>query len=270
MDSDVEMFGNISGAERAQHAVLSSFYWLRNDLTKFLTPEFDVLLGEGAREQVTDIINERFNMSGDDPDGRKVGLLDVHQLMCMICDPFFRKWRSKFWLQRSKAELVRKMIDWYVPLDADGSDTLRREVLDDFEQFDSQQGRWFHCFADPLLKTPSQAELESNNSSFGTQEVWKYAEETGLITKRLQFFEVYAGSSVFYQKVAKPLLSMGTVGSMDVERMANPLKNTILTKKRNRLKDDTGVSLLRAHQNLHHIMAAKKLLGKRISDSLQA
>ena len=69
---------------------------------------------------------------------------------------------------------------------------------------------------------------------------------------------------MFYRKVAKPLLSMGTVGSMDVERMANPLKNTILTKKRNRLNDPNGVSLL-----LHHIMAAKKLLGKRITDSLQ-
>ena len=75
---------------------------------------------------------------------------------------------------------------------------------------------------------------------------------------------------MFYRKVAKPLLSMGTVGSMDVERMANPLKNTILTRKRNRLNDPTGVSLLRAHQNLHHIlvMAAKKLLGKRITDSI--
>eukprot|EP00957_Ditylum_brightwellii_P087173 6635051-Ditylum_brightwellii.AAC.1 len=148
-------------------------------------------------------------MSGNDPDGRKVVLFDVHQLVCMICDPFFCNWRSKFWLQRSKAELVKKMFEWYVPLDDDDSNTTRIEVLDDFEH---------------------QAELESYNSLFGIKEVWKYVEETGLITKYLQLFEVYVGSSVFYQTVAKPLLLMGTVGSMDVEFMANPLKHTILTK----------------------------------------
>ena len=54
------------------------------------------------------------------------------------------------------------MIDWYVPLDDDGSDKTRREVLDDFEQFDSQQGHWFHCFVDPLLETPTQEQLEKN------------------------------------------------------------------------------------------------------------
>jgi hypothetical protein len=54
------------------------------------------------------------------------------------------------------------MIDWYVPLDDDGSDKTRREVLDDFYQFDSQQGHWFHRFVDPLLETPTQEQLEKN------------------------------------------------------------------------------------------------------------
>ncbi len=58
--------------------------------------------------------------------------MDEHHLWCVIVDPVFRRWRNnKFWLQKSKAELVRKMIDWYVPLDDDGSDKTRREVLDD-------------------------------------------------------------------------------------------------------------------------------------------
>ena len=68
--------------------------------------------------------------------------------------------------------------------------------------------------------------------------------------------------------VAKPLLSVGTVGSMDCERRAKPLKNTILTKDRNRMLDPTGVALLRGYENLRHIMHAKKMLGKRIADSL--
>ena len=68
--------------------------------------------------------------------------------------------------------------------------------------------------------------------------------------------------SPFYRFVAKTLLSMGTVGSMDCERRAEPLKQTILTNKRNRMSDSTGVALLRGNENLHHIMNAKKLLEK--------
>ena len=85
---------------------------------------------------------------------------------------------------------------------------------------------------------------------------------------RLQWFECYAGASPFYQKVAKPLLSMGTVGSMDCERRAKPLKHTIVTSKRNRLKDETGVALLRGYENLNHLMNAKKLVGKQVHESL--
>ena len=72
----------------------------------------------------------------------------------------------------------------------------------------------------------------------------------------------------FYQKVAKHLLSMRTVGSIDVERRVKPIKHTILTKKRNRLKDPKGIALYRASENLKHIMKAKIALGKKISDSL--
>jgi len=77
--------------------------------------------------------------------------------------------------------------------------------------------------------------------------VVKYVETTGAISGRLGWFECYAGTSDFYRLVAKPLLSMGTVGSMDCERRAKPLtlKNTILTKDRNRMMDPTGVALLR-------------------------
>eukprot|EP00986_Skeletonema_menzelii_P013421 scaffold7779_cov107-Skeletonema_menzelii.AAC.3 len=57
----------------------------------------------------------------------------------------------------------------------------------------------------------------------------------------------WTGSSDFYRLVAKPLMSMGTVGSMDCERRAKPLKNIILVKGRNRMKDPTGVKPLSYH-----------------------
>eukprot|EP00985_Skeletonema_marinoi_P031477 scaffold37707_cov119-Skeletonema_marinoi.AAC.1 len=82
------------------------------------------------------------------------------------------------------------------------------------------------------------------------------------------FRSIHSSPSPFYQKVAKPLLSMGTVGSMDCERRAKPLKHTIVTSKRNRLKDETGAALLRGYENLNHLMNAKKLVGKQVHESL--
>ena len=61
---------------------------------------------------------------------------------------------------------------------------------------------------------------------------------------------------------------MRTVGSIDVERRVKPLKDTILTKKRNRLSDAKANVLYRARENLNHIMNAKKILGKSITDSI--
>jgi hypothetical protein len=61
---------------------------------------------------------------------------------------------------------------------------------------------------------------------------------------------------------------MRTVGSIDVERRVKPLKDTILTKKRNRLRDSKANTVYRARENLKHIMNAKKILGKAITDSL--
>lgn len=125
-----------------------------------------------------------------------------------------------------------------------------------------------HSFDAHLPEMPTAEELAKNNKSFGIEQVVKYAEQTGAISGRLQWFECYAGASPFYQKVAKPLLSMGTVGSMDCERRAKPLKHTIVTSKRNRLKDETGVALLRGYENLNHLMNAKKLVGKQVHESL--
>ena len=55
---------------------------------------------------------------------------------------------------------------------------------------------------------------------------------------------------------------------MDCERRTKPLKNTILVKDRNRMKDPTGVALLREKENLRHVMHAKKMLGKKLAGSL--
>ena len=56
---------------------------------------------------------------------------------------------------------------------------------------------------------------------------------------------------------------------MYVERMDKPVKHTIMTKHHNRLKDPKGVApFRRLSENLKHIMKAKKMLGKKITESL--
>ena len=57
-------------------------------------------------------------------------------------------------------------------------------------------------------------------------------------------------------------------GSMLAERRIKAVKHKIMTKKRNHLLDPKGVVLMRVAENLNHIMNAKKMLGKKITDSL--
>ena len=73
--------------------------------------------------------------------------------------------------------------------------------------------------------------------------------------------------SKFYQRVARPLLSMRTTGSIDVERVAKPFKHHLLRKDRNRLSDGKGVVLFRASQNLRHLMKAKQELKGKLHDA---
>ena len=125
-----------------------------------------------------------------------------------------------------------------------------------------------HVFRKTLPDVPPVEQLKENNKQFSVADVKHWVAESGAITGRFQFFETYAASNKFYQKIAKPLLSMRTVGSIDVERRVKPIKHTILTKRRNRLQDPKRVTLFRASENLKHIMKAKIPLGKKVTDSL--
>jgi hypothetical protein len=84
------------------------------------------------------------------------------------------------------------------------------------------------------------------------------------IDGRFRFFEVYARFSPLYQQVGKCLLSMKSVGSMDVERTAWPFKHCILTKDRNRLSDEKGVVMIRAGQNLKHLHHARTAIQGKV------
>jgi hypothetical protein len=61
---------------------------------------------------------------------------------------------------------------------------------------------------------------------------------------------------------------MCTVGSIDVERRIKPVKKDIRSKTCNRLNDSKATVLYRTSENLNHLMKAKKILGKKITDPL--
>jgi len=108
---------------------------MRNEINKGLNAEngkFNRLLGKGAGQQVVNMIKPRFNMNGENPDGRKVGLVDPHQIWAFVADPCNHSWRSKFAIEGSFPVHVRNMIEHYVPLDGDGSDKNRQAGKKDF------------------------------------------------------------------------------------------------------------------------------------------
>ncbi len=123
-------------------------------------------------------------------------------------------------------------------------------------------------FPEGLPDEVTREELQKRNREFGISDVVEWVQHCGAMKGSFAFFQTYAADSEFYLKVKKPLLSMRTVGSIDVERRVKHIKHDIMTKKRNRLQDSKGVALFRASENLKHLMKAKKILGKKITDSL--
>ncbi len=84
------------------------------------------------------------------------------------------------------------------------------------------------------------------------------------IDGRFRCFKAYAHFSPLYQQVGKQLLSMKSVGSMDVERMVKLFKHCILTKDRNALSHEKGIVLFRAGQNLKHLHHARKVIKGKV------
>ena len=126
-----------------------------------------------------------------------------------------------------------------------------------------------HTFDEPLPDAASGEELKLHNKKFLVEDALRWVENTDNIAGRFMVFNTFDGDSEFYQEVAEPLLSMRAVQYIDAERRIKQLKHNIVTKKHNRLKDPKGEFFLRASENLKHIMRAKKILGKKITDSLK-
>ena len=108
---------------------------LRNELKRGLNTDeaedFDKLLDDGSARETADMLRVCFNMDGRQPAGQKVGLLNRYHWMCFIIDPFSGSLRSNLHIE-DVANIVREMIELYVPLDDDGTATTRKVAKKDF------------------------------------------------------------------------------------------------------------------------------------------
>jgi len=71
-----------------------------------------------------------------------------------------------------------------------------------------------------------------------------------------------------YQLIARPLFSMGTVGSINTERSAKGLKHDIRSLKRNRLSNDQVMILYASSDNLGHLVRVRMQIVEKVRNSL--
>ena len=135
------------------------------------------------------------------------------------------------------------------------------------KKFHSRSGTWAYYYDTPLPVGVSEEEVEKNMKSFTLKDVKAWVEKHDGITGALRCFEAYVPNNAFYQKIAKPLMSIRTTGSIDVERAVKPIKGCVLTKERNRVSDGKAIVLFRLSENLKQLHKFKTEFKKQGNSS---
>jgi hypothetical protein len=186
----------------------------------------------------------RINLDGEDNGGRKVEFLDQYQLWCYVMDPF----RMYLPLDMQGGPTIvhfNNAMDFYIK-DTEENRENRLKIALTFNSIASMSG----TFASKYIafgKPPSAEQKPSLTLS----SVQKWIDDFGGANGRLNFFSDEFGHSLYFKKMALPLLSMKSTGSITVERVAKPLKNGVLDPARNRLGVMKQIMCLRAGLNLN-------------------
>jgi hypothetical protein len=223
------------------------------------TEDYELLFGQGSFQELKNCMATRINLDGKPRPGQKMELLDQYQLWCYLVDPF----RMYFPLEMKDGDPpvahFNKALDFYVKETEENKDD-RLKISMDFQEIAAMTGKYvfkFQVHGKPLDEPGSDAMPLTLVSV--QQWIDKFHGSNG----RLTFFSDGYERSLYFKKIALPLLSMKTTGSITVERVAKPLKHGVLDPTRNRLDPMKQIMCLRAGLNLN---MKKSLL--RIQDQM--
>jgi hypothetical protein len=229
---------------------------------------FDDVFSYDERLNTVSLLKCRFNMNGKEvPNQKKVPLLFPYPLWAFLVDPYVGKLSPAIVIEGGVAGHFKDMLDYFIPVPTDEEEkseveAKRQRMRTTWSQIRAHTGTYIdaHDFAPPPIR--SDKELHKLQKKLTLSDVSEWVEKTGGHQARLLWFTQFGDDNTmeYFKEIVQPLLSMRTTGSIAVERVAKPLKNSIETKSRNRLEAEKGAQLLKAGLDLRFLKEAGKAM----------